>query len=89
MRQTVTRVQSDSRELNQAQDNIHRAIKPLLEQSVLMPKETVLSTSRPAASAENHTGFARVKDPAGAESLQVCLQKADGTYAWVTIATAP
>lgn len=89
MRSTITKVQSASRELNQAQDAIRRAVGPVIDRAMLMPKETVASANRPSASKDNHTGFARVKDPGGAESLQVSLQKADGTYAWVTIATAP
>jgi hypothetical protein len=89
MLKVITKVQSESRELNQAQENIIRVLNPILPMMLLMPRETVLSTNRPAASADNYLSLARVKDSAAAEILQVCLQKADGTYGWATIATAP
>ena len=43
----------------------------------------------PVASAAMHGFMARVKDPGVTESLKVCLQKADGTYVWVNVVTAP
>ena len=89
MEKVIARVQSDSRELNQAQDNIARVVNPLLQRAVQMPKETVLSTNRPSASVENYLTVARVKDPGQPERVQVCLQNADGSYGWADFAIAP
>jgi len=85
----ITKVQSDSRELNQAQDNLIRVLNPLLPLVMLMPRETVLSTSRPAASAENYLSIARVKDAGQPERLQICLQNSDGSYGWADLSIAP
>lgn len=89
MLKVITKVQSDSRELNQAQDNIIRVLNPLLPLMMIMPKETVLSTSRPSASSDNYLTIARVKDAGQPERLQICLQNSDGSYGWSDIAMAP
>jgi hypothetical protein len=85
----ITKVQTESRELNQAQENIIRVLNPLLLMLMLMPKETVLSTARPTASVSTYLTFCRVKDAGQPERWQVCLQNADGSYGWSDIAMAP
>jgi hypothetical protein len=89
MLKVITKVQSESRELNQAQDNIIRVLNPLLPMAILMPKETVLSTARPSANSANYLQLARVKDSGQPERLQICLQNADGSYGWADLAMAP
>jgi hypothetical protein len=89
MLKVITKVQTESRELNQAQENIIRVLNPMLPLMMLMPRDTVPSTSRPAASADNYLSIARVKDSGQPERLQVCLQNADGSYGWADLAMAP
>jgi hypothetical protein len=89
MLKVITKVQTDSRELNQAQENFIRVLNPILPLMILMPRETVLSTARPAASSGNYLTVARVKDPGQPERVQVCLQNSDGSYGWADFAMAP
>lgn len=89
MLKVIPRVQAQSDEVNRVQDNLLRVLNPILPMAMLMPKETVLSTARPAASAGNYLSIARVKDGGQPERLQVCLQNSDGSYGWADIAMAP
>lgn len=89
MLKVITKVQTDSRELNQAQENVIRVMNPILPWLMIFPRSTVLSTNRPAATSENYLTIARVKDPGQPERLQVCLQNSDGSFGWADIAMAP
>jgi hypothetical protein len=89
MLKTITRTQTDSRELNQIQDGLIRVLNPILPLCILMPRETVLSTARPTASVDNYLTVARVKDPGQPERVQVCLQNSNGSYGWADFAMAP
>lgn len=89
MLRVITKVQTDSRELNQAQENIIRVLNPILPLMLLAPRETVTTASRPTASVSNYMTLIRVKDSGQPERIQWCLQNSDGSYGWSDLSIAP
>lgn len=84
---SVARVQTDSREVNQLQQNIITKIVPFVNALERVPRYAAATT--PTASMEWTGKTIRVFDAGSPETLQMCLQNSDGSFAWVTIAVAP
>lgn len=82
---SIPRVQTESREVNQLQQNIIPPVESAI--GALESPDRYGIAALPAA--PERFAWARVKDPGAAEVLKVSLQSADGTWAWVTVATAP
>lgn len=89
MLRVITRVQTNSRELNQAQENVIRVLNPILPLMLLVPSETVTTVARPMPSISNYLALVRVKDPGQPERIQWCLQNSDGSYGWSDLSIAP
>jgi hypothetical protein len=89
MLKVITKVQSDSRELNQAQDNLIRVLNPILPLMLLVPREVVTTANRPSASVDNYLSLIRVKDSGQPERIQWCLQNSSGSYGWADLSIAP
>ena len=85
----IPRIHSDSPELNRVQDAIRGSLHPALRLLDAVTPLPCNSTTRPVATADMAGRFVRVKDANLPEHLQVCLQNADGSWAWADCALAP
>jgi hypothetical protein len=83
----VARVQTDSREVNQLQQNIITKIIPFVNGLERVPRYSAATI--PTADISWAGKTIRVFDAGTPETLQMCLQNSDGSFAWVTIAVAP
>ncbi len=87
MPRSLPYVQTSSREVNQLQQALMRALAPITKPWPL--GETITSAQLPTAtSAVAHQGYF-VKDAGQPERWVICMQKADGSYAWAVVALAP
>jgi hypothetical protein len=77
-------VVTPNREINQIQQNVSRA---LYRDGTL--GEPTTSARLPAASANEAGKVYRVKDNGQPETVKVCLQNSDGSYAWAVLVIAP
>ena len=84
---SVARVQTESREVNQLQQNIITKLVPFVNGLERVPRYA--AASMPTANAEWSGKTIRVFDAGVPETLQMCLQNSNGSYAWVVLATAP
>lgn len=84
---SVARVQTESREVNQLQQNIITKLVPFVNALERVPRYS--AATMPTAGMEWVGKTVRVFDAGAPETLQMCLQNSDGSFAWVTIAVAP
>jgi hypothetical protein len=83
----VARVQTDSREVNQLQQNIITALVPFVN-GLEVPRRYA-AAALPTPEVNLAGKLIRVYDQGAAETLQMCLARADGSYGWAIIAIAP
>ena len=89
MLKVIPRVQAESRELNQIQDNLIRVLNPLLPLALLVPNDVATTAARPTPDVSRYLTLIRVKDAGQPERIQWCLQNSDGSYGWADLSIAP
>jgi len=77
-------VVTPNREINQIQQNMSRAL--FSDQAL---GESTPSARLPTAAANVAGRVFRVKDNGQPETLKICLQNSDGSYAWAVLVIAP